>query len=206
MERAILPSQLQVAFLDAGEEGTKVLPAQINSTSRHNAKGFQQRQSVNVQGRLNVEFKLPDELEERKISYLLTNAAGQVMARGETDLDQLLTDDYISVSEVKLDRPAYALGETARVTVSLQGGAQRSFRLEVTVKDGRGNIFFRDSRKGANEGGKSNQDFAVNLPRETPGPLIFEFKLYEAETGTLFDSGEREIALTGTGGGISDTR
>ena len=78
--------------------------------------------------------------------------------------------------------------------------------VEVTVKDGRGNIFFRDSRKGANESGKSNQDFAVNLPRETPGPLIFEFKLYEAETGTLFDSGEREIALTGTGGGISDSR
>lgn len=178
----------------------------LNATLSVNAKGFQQRQIVNVQGRINVEFKLPDELEERKVGYTLTNAAGQVMAQGEADLDQLLTNDYISVSEVKLDRPAYALGETARVTVALQGGAQRSFRLEVTARDGRGNIFFRDSRKGANEGGKSNQEFAVNLPRETPGPLIFEFKLYEAETGTLFDSGEREIALTGTGGGVSDTR
>lgn len=178
----------------------------LNATFSVNAKGFQQRQAVNVQGRINVEFKLPGELEERKVGYTLTNAVGQVVARGEADLDQLLTDDYISVSEIKLDRPAYVLGETARITVTMQGGAQHSFRLEVTARDGRGNIFFRDSRKGANEGGKSNQEFAINLPRETPGPLVFEFKLYEAETGTLFDSGEREIALTSTSGGVPDTR
>ena len=170
----------------------------LNAVFSVNSKGLQQKKAVNVQGRVNVEFKLPDDFSDRKVPYMLTDASGRVVAKGEADLDKLLTDDYISVAEVKPDRPAYAPGETARMAVTMQGGAQRSYRLEVTVRDGRGNIFFRDTRKGAGNG-QALQEFAIDLPRETKGPITFEFKLFEAETGTLFDSGEREIPLTGGG-------
>jgi hypothetical protein len=173
----------------------------LNATFSISAKGLQERKPINVQGRVNIEFKLPDEFDDRKVNYTLTDATGRVVARGEADLDQLLTDDFISVNEVKLDRPAYALGESAHVILMLQGGSKHGYRLEVTARDGRGNTFFRDSRKGVSEGGKSLQEFAVTLPRETAGPIVFEYKVYDAETGTLFDSGEREIAITSTGGG-----
>jgi hypothetical protein len=174
----------------------------LNATLSVNAKGFQQRQPVNVQGRSNVEFKLPDELDERKIGYSLTDPAGRMLAQGEVDLDQLMADDYISVGEVRLDRPTYAPGDSARVVLMLQGNSQHGYRLEVVAKEGRGTIFFRDTRRGISEGGKSVQEFTVPLPRETAGPLVLEFKVYDAETGMLFDSGEREISLTGGGGPI----
>lgn len=171
-----------------------------NASFNVSAKGFEQRQPVTVRGRANVEFKLPDELDDRKISFTLTEAGGRVLARGEADLDQLMLDDHVSVGEVKLDRPAYAPGESAHLVLSLQGQAQHGYRLEVTAKDGRGNIVFRDTRRGKNENGSSFQEYALPLPREAVGPVIFEFKVYHAETGMLFDSGEREIPLQAPGG------
>jgi hypothetical protein len=170
----------------------------INATFSISAKGLQQRKPVNVQGRITVDFKLPEDLEDHKIKYALTDATGRVLAQGETDLEQLMADDYVSISEVKLDRPAYAPGESAHIVVQLQGTSRRGYRLESSVKDGRGTIFSRDTRKGVSEG-KAAQEFSVFIPRETPGPVIFEFKVYDAETGTLLDSGEREIPLTSAG-------
>ena len=172
-----------------------------NASFSVDAKGFQQRKPVNVHGRASVEFKLPPELEERKIVYSLADATGRVVASGEVELDQLLADDHISVGEVKLDKPAYAPGEAAHLVIELQGGSKGGYRLEVAVKQEAGAVSFRDTRKGQVEGGRAIQEFGITLPREGAGPVVFEFKVYDGETGTLLDSGEREIPMTSTGGG-----
>ena len=168
----------------------------INASFSLSAKGFDQRKPITVQGRVRVEFNLPDELAERKLSYNLIDRAGRLVARGQADLDQLKLEDYVSVSEVKFDRTAYAPGEVARIVLVLQSNSQHSYRLEVAAKEASGNILFRDSRKGAGSGGQSIQEFTLELPREVKGVIILEFKVFGTQTGTLFDSGERQLALT----------
>ncbi len=169
----------------------------VNVTFSISAKGLNQRQVLNVQGRAHVEFRLPDELGETKVNYTLTDKAGQVLASGETDLNQLMLDDYVSVSEIKFDRPAYAAGESAQLSLLLQGNAPQGYRLEVMVKSGAGTIIFRDTRQVAAQMGQSNQDFFIALPNDLKGPILFEYKVFDSTTGVLFDSGEREIPLTG---------
>src|SRR5262249_21215812 len=85
------------------------------------AKGFQRRQSITIEGRAALEFKLPDALSERKLSYTLTSATGQKLAGGDVDLDQLVASDAVSVGALTFDRSAYAPGELARAVIELQG-------------------------------------------------------------------------------------
>jgi hypothetical protein len=159
------------------------------------AKGFQRRQSITIQGRAALEFKLPDKLSERKLSYTLTSANGQKLAGGEVDLDELTASDAVSVGALTFDSPAYAPGELARAVIELQGDTTRSYRLEVTVKDGGGNTLLKDARRGSNNAGKSRQEFSLNIPRDVKGPIIVEYRVFGGQTGALFDSGSREIAL-----------
>src|SRR5215813_8477239 len=159
------------------------------------AKGFQRSQPVTVDGRANLEFKLPETLGERKLSYTLTAKAGRQLARGEVDLDQLTASDAASVGALTFDRPAYAPGESARAVIELQGDTPRGYRLEVTVKDGGGNLLLKDERRGSNTAGKSRQEFTLEIPREVKGPVIVAYQVFGGQTGAPFDSGVREIIL-----------
>jgi len=172
-----------------------------NASFSVEAKGLTQRKTVTILDRASLEFPLPAKLDARKIGYTLIDAAGRLLARGEADLDQLMQEDQASVSELKLDRPAYAPGEVARIVIKLQSRSQHSYRLEVTARDGRGTILLRDHRKGASPNGQSSQEFILELPRELTGSIIFEYQVLSSRTGMLFDSGEREIPLTATGDG-----
>ena len=159
------------------------------------AKDFKRRQSITIQGHAALEFKLPDKLSERKLSYTLTSANGQKLAGGEVDLDELTASDAVSVGALTFDSPAYAPGELARAVIELQGDTTRSYRLEVTVKDGGGNTLLKDARRGSNNAGKSRQEFSLDIPREVKAPIIVEYKVFGGQTGALFDSGSREIAI-----------
>jgi len=173
----------------------------VNASFSVKAKGLQKSKPVTIRGQVSVEFSLPDAFDDRKVSYTLTDAAGQVVARGEADLDRLMSEDYASVADMKLDREAYGPGDQVRVVLALQGNTQHGYRLEVAAKEERGAIFYRDTRKGTNDGGKSSQEFTINLPSDARGPLMLEFKVFDAETGVLFDSGDREIPLAKANGG-----
>jgi hypothetical protein len=164
------------------------------------AKGFQQSTRVRVEGHTQVEFKLPDELEAQKLASTLADAAGRVVARGEADIDRLLSDQHVTVGEFSTDRPTYKPGDVAQLKVGVRGGARAKYQVEITAKDGRGTVFFRDSRRGGGrEQAGAAQEFAVTLPRDAPGPVRVEIKLLDAESGETVDSTEREIAL-GEGG------
>ncbi|HEU0174359.1 MAG TPA: hypothetical protein VFV58_08840 [Blastocatellia bacterium] len=161
------------------------------------AKDFQRRQQVTIDGRASIEFKLPETLSERKLSYTLTSSTGQTLASGEVDLDQLATSDSVSVSALTFDRPAYAPGESARAVIELLGDATRGYRLELTVKDG-GNFLLKDERRGSTVAGKSRQEFSLEIPREAHGPIILAYRVFGGQTGAIFDSGSREIAIKET--------
>ena len=162
------------------------------------AKEFKRRQPVTIEGRASLEFKLPDTLSKRKLSYTLTSATGQTLASGEVDLDQLTASDAVSVGELTLDRPAYTRGESARVAIDLQGDAPSGYRMNLTVKDGGGNLLVKDERRGSSKQGKSRQEFSIEIPREVRGPIIVEYQVFGGQTGALFDSGSREIVLNET--------
>jgi len=170
-----------------------------NASFALNAKDFQQRRPVTIQdqagGLVTLEFKLPDTLGERKLNYTLTSEAGQPLARGEVDLDQVTAADAVSVGALTFDRSAYAPGESARAIIELQGDTTRSYRLELTVKDGGGNILIKDHRRGSNSEGKSRQEFLLEIPSEVKGPIIVAYQVFGVQNGALFDSGTREIVL-----------
>src|SRR5215510_11039371 len=159
------------------------------------AKNFQRRQPITIEGSAALEFKLPETLSERKLTYKLASATGQTLASGEVDLDQLTASDAVSVGELTFDRPAYTRGESARVVIELQGDAPRSYRMNLTVKDGGGNLLVKDERRGSSNQGKSRQEFSIEIPRSAPGPIIVEYQVFGGQTGALFDSGSREIVL-----------
>jgi hypothetical protein len=159
------------------------------------AKDFQLREQFSIDDRATVEFKLPETLVERKISYTIISATGQKLASGEVDLDQLATSDSVSVNAVTFDQPAYAPGESARAIVELLGDGQRGYRLEFTVKDGGGNFLLKDERRGSHNAGKSRQEFVIEIPREAHGPILVDYRAFGGQTGSMFDSGSREIAL-----------
>src|SRR6266545_3310111 len=92
-----------------------------NASFTLSAKDFQRRQPITIEARAALEFKLPDTLNKRKLSYTLTSATGQTLASGEVDLDQLTASDAVSVGALTFDRPAYTRGESARVVIELQG-------------------------------------------------------------------------------------
>ena len=164
-----------------------------------NGKGINQRKVADLKGTTLVQFKLPDDLPEQKLSYLVTDAAGRMLAHGEADLHTLLADDYVSVGEVRPDKQAYAPGETAKLTVNLQGNAPHGFRLEVVAKDSQGTIFFRDMHKSEAGGQGASIDFNVTIPKDATGPLFFGYKVFDAQSGKLFDSGDTQLALNGKG-------
>lgn len=159
------------------------------------ARDFQRREQFSIDDRASIEFKLPETLSERKLSYVITSATGQKLASGEVDLDQLASSDSVSVSAVSFDQQAYAPGESARAIVDLLGDGQRGYRLEFTVKDGGGKFLLKDERRGSHNAGKSRQEFVIEIPREAQGPIVMDYRAFGGQTGAMFDSGSREIIL-----------
>ncbi|HQR32384.1 MAG TPA: hypothetical protein PLK30_06585 [Blastocatellia bacterium] len=153
----------------------------------------QKKISINLQS--NVNFRLPDSLETDKVNYTLTDKEGRILAKGELNLQKLMDDDSVTVSDIRTDRPLYQSGETVRMTALLDGKSQSGYRVEVSVRDGQSQIIFRDQKVIGKDESFNSIDFSFNLPNSVPTPVVFEFRIFDAETGLLFDSGEREIPM-----------
>lgn len=170
----------------------------INASFNVSARRFNRRQSVTIRGSADVEFQLPDDFDEQKISYALTSASGQVLTRGEINLDELRLEDSASVSEVKFDKESYSPGDSAHLVVTIEGRSEHGYRLEVVAQQGGETTLLRDSRVGVYHEGKSIQEFRIEIPPETKGLITIEFKVFGNLTKKLFDSGVREIIVNDT--------
>lgn len=154
-----------------------------------------QSKLVNLNKQAVVEFKLPEFLETNQITYKLTRQDGSVAAEGTTDLDKLYADDHVTVADIRLDRVAYAPGESVRLTLVLEGQSPHGFKLDVLARDFTGNTIFTNTAYGNPGDLVKEKEFTFALPGEVKGPVTFEFKVYDSETGLLFDSGERELTI-----------
>jgi hypothetical protein len=154
-----------------------------------------QQKQVAINKHAVVEFNLPEYLESNQLAYALKRKDGSVIAQGTSDLDKLFNDDHVTVSDIRTDRVAYGPGELARITVVLEGQSPNGYKLETLARDSAGNTFFTNTIVGAAGEEAKEQQFNVAVPGDIKGPIIFEFKVYDGQTGMLYDSGEREIAF-----------
>ena len=156
------------------------------------------KKPVNLNKHAVVEFKLPEYLDSNQITYKLTRKDGSLLVEGTTDLDKLFADDHVTVADIRTDRVAYSPGETARITVALEGVSPHGFKLEVIARDFAGKTFYTETARGGPGEEVKEKEFTLLFPGDVKGPVIFEFKVSDGETGLLFDSGEREIAVKET--------
>lgn len=202
---AILATQVQVKTrLLASEDASDSFNLSFELSSQYpvntatlaiSAAKLKDQKQISISRQTRVEFRLPDSLETDKVKYMLTDKAGRVLAKGELDLLKLMDDDSVTVSDIRPDHQSYQAGETARMTITIDGKSQSGYRLEVSVRDGQSQIIFRDQKTvNASEYVKS-LDFSFLLPSDVSLPIVFEFRLFDAETGLLFDSGEREVPM-----------
>lgn len=154
--------------------------------------------TVSIYSQARVEFKLPEQLETEQISYTLTAKDGRVLAKGELDLQQLMSDGVVVASDIRTDRSTYEPGESARVTVLVEGQSHHGCRLEVSAKDGQNQSIFRDQKNIAADDKTDSFEFTVSIPAGASAPILFEFKILDSESGLLLDSGEREIPMSNT--------
>ncbi|MDX2030984.1 MAG: hypothetical protein SF339_09965 [Blastocatellia bacterium] len=153
------------------------------------------QQTLDLEGLLVTEFKLPEEVDGDKVLYLLKSKDGRELLKGEIKLEQLMAEDYITVSDIRTDRPAYDLGDPVKLSLFLDGQSPHGYRLEVQARDARGAVFFSDQRQSKGGDKATSQEFSFTLPGSGETPIILEFKIFDGETGLLFDSGEREIPI-----------
>lgn len=170
----------------------------INANLSVSANEFKQRQAVIIRGSANVEFKLPEDFEEPKIKYILTDASGRALAQGELILEDLMQEDSVSLSDVKIDKETYDPGESAHFVVTLEGRSPDGYRLEVTAKDANAENLLNDSRNGVYSKGKAIQEFRIEIPAEAKGIITVEFKAFGNLTRKLFGYVVREIVINDT--------
>lgn len=159
------------------------------------AAKLKDQKQISINPQANVDFKLPDSLETDKVNYVLTDKAGRILAKGELNLVKLMDEDSVTVSDIRTDRSSYQSGETVRVIARLDGKSQSGYRFEASARDGLSQSLFRDQKVVGKDESLSLLEFAFILPSNLSAPVVFEFRIYDAETGVLFDSGEREIPL-----------
>jgi hypothetical protein len=182
-------------------------PSPINNSSLSvSAKNFKGRQAITVHGTGSAEFELPDEFNEPKINYTLTDASGKTLIAGEFDFEALRSEDSVRVSEVKFDRESYGPGQSAHLVMTLEGRSPNGYLLEVTAKDENGSILLNESRKGIFSKVKSFQEFQVEIPVEAHGGIAVEFKASGNLTKKLFDSGTRDLIINDTQDNKEDRR
>lgn len=166
-----------------------------NATLSITAGKRQESKPVSINLQSSIQFKMPDQPAVEQISYVLTHKSGRVLAKGEIDLGQLMAGDTVTVADIRTDRVGYDPGDAAKLTFVLEGKSPHGYRIEMAIKDGQGTVFTRDQKQGSANDPSSTQEFSVALPRNLTAPVVVEFKIFDAENGLLFDSGEREIPL-----------
>ena len=150
---------------------------------------------VSINRQAVVEFNMPAEVGDGKISYTLLRKDGSVAAQGETSLDKLFTEDVVTVSDIRTDKISYTPGETAKLTIVLEGGSKEGYRLEITAHDAQDEQFFTTTLYGKGGERAGEQPLNLSLPTDSKERVVVKFKLFDTVNGALFDSGERELAI-----------
>lgn len=168
----------------------------LNASISISAAKLKDQKTVSIHSLAQVDFRLPESLESNTVSYEVKGKDGVVLAKGELDLNALMTEDLVTINDIRTDRQSYQPGETARLTIVTEGQSKTGYRLEVSVRDAQSQTIFNDQKIIGADETTNTFDFLVSLPSKLSAPAIFEFRIFDAESGLLFDSGEREIPVS----------
>lgn len=172
-------------------------PAQItNARLSVKAKGLDESKPVNFVGKTNLDFKLSEDLEVQKIAYTITGSRGEILAKGETDLATLMTEDVVTINGMRMDKPSYKPGESAKLTVSYLGNVPNGIRAELVVTDSTGKTIFRDIRKEKKDGELPAHEFIIPIPKDVTESLNIDFKIFDGDSQQIIDSGSRDIQVS----------
>lgn len=159
------------------------------------AAKLKEQKPVSINLHSQVDFKLPESLESNTVNYTITSKEGTLLAKGELDLNVLMAEDSVTVNDIRLDRQSYQPGDTVRLIIVTEGKAQAGYKLEVSVRDAQSQTIFSDQKVIGSDETANSFEFLITLPSKLSAPTIFEFRILDAETGLLYDSGEREISI-----------
>jgi hypothetical protein len=160
---------------------------------------FEARKPVSISGQSLVQFELPPNLdagdEEASIHYRLASRERRTLLEGDLLLAKLIEDDGIVLSDIQFDQPSYPAGASVRMILQLNGRSRSGFTIEITVRDGRGQIFHRDQQlfpPGSNE---TSPPFNFNLPGDLEGPVVVEYRILNTRSSGLYDAGDRSFPI-----------
>ncbi len=196
--------QIEARLLAAEKDGSSFVvafslssPRPISRTTLSVRLGkFSDTKTINIEGMTQVRVDLPETIEEELIRYRLTARDGRLLLEGDLLLSQLMDNDGVLINDIQLDRPGYAAGEVAHLTMLISGRARAGYRIEISARDGQGNTFHRDQRLVVPDQQESLQEFTLPLPDPLTGPVTFEYRLLDAASGLLYDSGDKDIPLS----------
>jgi hypothetical protein len=157
--------------------------------------GRRYQKSIRLGRSQTTDFTMPDIPWPERISYQVSFPDGRPIRNGELRLSDLMTQNLVTVADIRTDRSAYHYGEKALVTILFSDQSQQPLRLEIKGRDANGNQFFIDQRRLPADRREPGEEFSIMLPESGPPPLKFEFLLFDDETGRLCDSGEFELPL-----------
>jgi len=160
---------------------------------------FEARKPVSISGQSLVQFELPPNIdaadEEATIHYRLASRERRTLLEGDLLLAKLIEDDGIVLSDIQFDQPSYPAGASVRMILQLNGRSRSGFTIEITVRDGRGQIFHRDQQlfpPGSNE---TSPPFNFNLPGDLEGPVVVEYRILNPRSSGLYDAGDRSFPI-----------
>ena len=160
---------------------------------------FEARKPVSISGQSLVQFELPPNLdagdEEASIHYRLASRERRTLLEGDLLLAKLIEDDGIVLSDIQFDQPSYPAGASVRMILQLNGRSRSGFTIEITVRDGSGQIFHRDQQlfpPGSNE---TSPPFNFNLPGDLEGPVVVEYRILNTRSSGLYDAGDRSFPI-----------
>ncbi|MFN6201361.1 MAG: hypothetical protein ACK496_02635 [Acidobacteriota bacterium] len=156
-------------------------------------------QPVNLERQLNLSFELPENFSEGDaeptVHYRLLDRDRRPLLEGDLPLSSLMATDQVGLLDLQTDQPSYRAGEQVRVTLLIEGSSRQGLKIDLAVRDEKGQYFHRDQR----QTGPGNTDpapfFIFTLPAVIKGPVTIEYQLLDPQQGRLYDAGQRELIV-----------
>lgn len=172
-----------------------LLKANLEISLRHHRAS----QPVNLERQLNLSFELPENFAEGDaeptVHYRLLDRDRHPLLEGDLPLTSLMATDQVGLLDLQTDQPSYRAGEQVRVTLLIEGSSRQGLKIDLAVRDEKGQYFHRDQR----QTGPGNTDpapfFIFTLPAVIKGPVTIEYQLLDPQQGRLYDAGQRELVV-----------
>ena len=160
---------------------------------------FQSKKTLDVEHQSNVSFDLPAGFEngeaEPVARYRLIGRDRRPILEGELVLASLVGSDSVALADLRTDRPSYQSGDSAMITLLLEGRPQTGINIELSFRDEKGQIFQNEQRQLLSGNYDPAPNFTVLIPSGIEGPVTLEYRILDIRNGRLHDAGQHSIIV-----------